>query len=127
MAHDLIFWRELTPRTDSPREVYNRLLADEDVEGLAVLPIDRVKRRFAEAFPGIDDQGAMMSWNGDGSYFQVTWPPSPTNALIVSCGWKLLNSPDTMNRMIDVAHAFGCGLYDPQTGERYEQPAISDG
>src|SRR4051794_37934917 len=121
MSYDLIFWRELTPRTDSPRDVYNLLMEDQAVDGLAVLPIDQVKRRFTEAFPEIDDQGAQMIWEGAGSYFLLSWPPNPSIALIVNCGWPLLNSPDTMNRVIDVAHTFGCALYDPQTGERYEQ------
>ena len=63
-----------------------------------------------------------MNWEGQGSYFNVTWPPCPTNAIMVSCGYKLLDSPDTMNQIIDLATEFGCALYDPHVGKRFDEP-----
>ena len=120
MAYDLAFWRELTPAGD-PKDVYERLMDDEDVECLAALPLERVKQRFREVFPEIEDEGTEMTWEGAGSYFQLTWPPDPVNALLVSCGFKLLESPETMNQLIDTATSFGCALYDPQVGKRFLQ------
>jgi len=46
--------------------------------------------------------------------FQVEW--SPTHVWITCRG---LHGPD-MNRLVDLAAKFGCPLYDPQTGERFD-------
>lgn len=118
MSYDLAFWREITP-AGQPSEVYDQVIDDVDVDGLAALPLDQIKRRFTDTFPGIDDEGAEMTWEGDGSHFQLSWPPDPVNALLVSCGYQLPD--DTMNRIIEIANEFGCALYDPQTDERYPQ------
>lgn len=125
MAYSLYFWREEKPLDLTPDEIAQQVSEDLTVEGLAILPLDEVKQKFAETFPGLDDGLSGLSWEGAGSYFEVSWPPDPVNALIVTCGYKLLKSPDTMNQIIDVAHFFGCPLYDPQTGERYSLPEDS--
>ena len=124
MSYDLYFWREEKPLDLSPGEVCDLLADEQHVEGIVNLPIDQVKQRFAETFPGINDCLSYLDWEGEGSYFQVHWPPDPVNALIVNCGYQLLESPDTMNRIMDVAQQFGCALYDPQVGQRFEQPDL---
>ena len=108
----------------APDEVCNLLAEEQHIEGIVNLPIEKVKQNFAEVFPGINDCLSYLAWEGDDSYFQVHWPPDPVNVLIVNCGYKLLESPDTINRIIDVAHRFGCALYDPQLSQRFEQPDL---
>ena len=94
-------------------------------EGEKLSP-DDIKKRFAEEFPEIEDYGAEMNCSLAGSYFQATWPitsrPGQTQAIYVECGFTLLKSPETLNRIIDVGRGLGCALYDPQTGQRYPQP-----
>ncbi len=126
MAYSLYFWRDIS-RDDRPADALcERLCAEEDVDGLARLPVAEVKSRFLEAFPNIDDGLTELSWEGAGSYFQVTWPtgtkPGHTQAIFVECGYQLLQTAEVMNQIIDVANGLGCALYDPQTEQRYEQP-----
>ncbi len=121
MSYDLIFWKEVTPINEPPDRVCEMISNDEAIEGIAELPIDQIKMRFLEVFPDIDDNGAEMYWEGEESGFTLTWPPNPTNAIIAQCGYGLLESPQIMNQIIDIAHEFGCGLYDPQVGKRFEQ------
>ena len=70
------------------------------------------------------DGGPELNWKGSGGSFQVTWPveskPRYTLALFVNCRYNLLRNTETMNRIIEVAHEFGCAHYDSQTGKRYE-------
>jgi hypothetical protein len=126
MSYDLYFWREERPQSASPGDTCERLCSDEDVNGIAALSVDKIKLRFAQEFPGIEDNGTELTWEGAGSYFQVTWAicskPGFTLCIIVNCGWQLLKAPETMNRIIDLGNGLGCALYDPQTGTRYPQP-----
>jgi hypothetical protein len=126
MAYSLLFWRETSREIGSPESVSECLAADEEHASLAWLSVVAIKSKFATLFPGIDDCGCNLDWEGSGSYFQVTWPISSrsqqTQAIYVECGYELLKSPEVMNRIIELAGEFGCALYDPQTGERYEQP-----
>lgn len=126
MSYDLYFWRELTPQAPSPKTICEQLVQGEEPDGLAYLSVASIKQRFGAAFPQIQDEGTQLECEVSGSYFQVTWPvsskPAKTSGIFVNCGYKLLKSPDTMNRIISVANDFGCALFDPQTGERYQQP-----
>ncbi len=125
MSYDLHFWREDTATGRKPVEVRDLLLEGNDVPQLATWPIEGVKAAFHRHFPDIDDQGVRLWWEGDNSYFYVEFryaDEKQVQMISVSCGWKLLDSPDTMNRIIDVGHSLGCALYDPQVDERFEQP-----
>lgn len=121
MTYSLYFWRQTKSLSLSVDEVCSQLCEDRAIDGVAELPIDAIRQAFMDAFPGMNGLSA-LAWEGDGSYFEVHWPPDPCNMLTVTCGYKLLESPDTMNRIIDVAARFGCAFYDPQTGKRYHQP-----
>lgn len=122
MAYSLYFWRETEAALATADEVCAQLCEELAVPGVAQLPMDRIRQSFVDAFPGIKEGASGLEWEGSGSYFEVEWSPARCNLLTVLCGYKLLKSPDTMNRIIDVAAKFGCALYDPQTGERYQQP-----
>lgn len=124
MAYSMYFWREVGAVSIPPDEVCNKLCQEREVEGVEALPIDAIKQSFADEFAELKIGILSLIWEGAGSYFEVHWPADVTNILIVSCGFKLLNSPATMNRIIDVAAKYGCAVYDPQTGKRYPQPQI---
>jgi hypothetical protein len=50
------------------------------------------------------------------------------NLVIANCGYELLKTPEAVNRLIEAfATSLGCALYDPQTGERYEQVEPTSG
>jgi hypothetical protein len=125
MSYDLYFWREIASSGARPEDVCALLCEEQEPEGLAWLSVADLKGRFAAAFPGIRDGGTELNWEGEESYFQVSWPvgsrPGRTLGIFVHCGYPLLESPDTLNRVIEIAGEFGCALYDPQTGKRYNQ------
>ena len=95
------------------------------VDGIAHLPIKEIKAAVMSEFPDIDDGLAEMTWDGNESYFQIYWPVYPTH-VSVSCGFKLLENPEPLNRLIDLMARFGCALYDLQTDQRYEQQDLNE-
>jgi hypothetical protein len=126
MSYDLYFWRQTSFQNEAPEQICKELERDIEIPGIVFLPIAKIKERFIASFPETDDGGSQLNWEGTNSYFQVSWPttskPGLTLAINISCGYKLLETPEIMNRLISVAQEFGCALYDPQTGERYQQP-----
>lgn len=126
MSYDLYFWREIATNNGSPESTCDQLGRDEELSGVAYLNVTKIKERFRNSFPNINDSGSQLEWEGVGSYFLASWSttsrPDETMMITVSCGFQLLESPESMNLIISVLQEFGCALYDPQTGERYEQP-----
>lgn len=125
MSYNLYFWRQERNLGETPAEICGRLTDNAAVAGVAVLPRAMVRQKFRESFPDISDSDANLDWEGAGSYFQVGYnhvDENNVNCIIITCGYKLLDSPDTMNLIIDVGNSLGCALYDPQAGMRYAQP-----
>ena len=125
MSYDLYFWREEKATGNSPEEMMNLLQDDGPQPELATWPISKVKDTFREFFPEVTDEGLQLWWEGAGSSFNVGFGYSDerhAKMFVVMCGYKLLDSPDTMNRIIDVGHRLGCALYDPQENQRFQQP-----
>ncbi len=107
----------------SPDAICQQLAEDKLIDGIAILPIGEIKAAIVAEFPDIEDGLTSMTWEGGGSYFEVSWSVWATQ-VSVNCGYKLLKNPEPLNRMINVLAGFGCALYDPQTGERYTQPEM---
>ena len=125
MSYDLYFWREEKELGLPPDKIAEILSEDQHISGISTFKREDISDAFIKEFPDIVDENIQLDWEGAGSYFQVEFtygPEKRINSIIVTCGYKLLDSHETMNRIIDVCAAFGCALYDPQTGERYQQP-----
>jgi hypothetical protein len=125
MSYDLYFWRQASSVTAKPDELLSQLQDAVSLPGISSFPLTTVKEAFRSHFPDIAIGDGGLDWEGAGSYFQVgfTFLDAHTVTCVsVSCGFKLLDSPDTMNTIIEAVTSLGCALYDPQTGQRYEQP-----
>jgi len=125
MSYDLCFWREEHDLGMPPGDVADLLQDDTPVAGVATFPRSEVRQRFRDAFPDINDGDVSLDWRNDDSYFQVGFNHADernVNCIIVACGYQLLQSPEMMNRIVDVGNSLGCALFDLQTGERDEQP-----
>jgi len=125
MSYDLYFWREEKPAGKTPQDMMKSFQEDGPQKGVAIWPRNAVITAFKSAFPEIQDEGNQLVWEGAGSGFTVefAYADERTIKLIVAlCGWKLLDSPETMNQVIAVANGLGCALYDPQSNKRFEQP-----
>ena len=121
----MYFWKQTKDLQMRPEQVVDRLAEDKPLDGVATFPRTLVREVFRKAFPDIVDRDADLDWEGAGSYFQVGFGHATerdVHLISVFCGYSLLKSEDTMNRIIDACCSLGCALYDPQTGERYEQP-----
>jgi hypothetical protein len=114
VSYDLNFWKERPGVELDPQSVYERLSEGEIVDGLEVLPIERIVERIAAEFSQWERLGP-YDWESPGQRgsFQVATTPQ---SFRVDCYGMY---DEDMNRVIDIGHEFGCPLYDPQTGERY--------
>ena len=129
MSYDLYFWRQDPSVTASTEEVLDQLQDGASVPGIAPLPLASVKDAFRREFADIEIGDGQLRWEGAGSDFLVDFTFLDTKvvtSVVVTCGYKLLHSPDTMNTIIDAVGSLGCALYDPQTSQRYEQPDPRD-
>ncbi|MFO1477140.1 MAG: hypothetical protein U1F98_10870 [Verrucomicrobiota bacterium] len=125
MSYDLYFWRQTGDFKKSPSEVLDALSEDGPVEGIASFPRDHVRRVLKEYFPEIEDADMELTWEGDGSYFQVSFGHATerdVHLIVANCGYELLKSQTAINRLIEACTSIGCALYDPQTDKRFEQP-----
>jgi hypothetical protein len=126
VSYDLVFWKQQEGVNLDPA-VVDRALRDavrpaELVEpaGLVELPIeawlDELMRSFPDAVRGPNGPNEWIDWvSSDGRRsFQVEW-----SAVHVEIACRGTDNA-TMNRIIDIALEFGCPLYDPQTGERFD-------
>jgi hypothetical protein len=114
MSYDLNFWKYKKDVNDDHQSVYERLSEGEHIEGLEELPIadmlDRVKEEFSIGWEKKDGS----TWESEEKAFSIFTTPQ---FFRVDCYG--LEGED-MNIFIDIMYEFGCPLYDPQVGQRYE-------
>ncbi len=115
MSYDLNFWKQDPRQELDPKVVYERLSDGERVEGLEEIPIDRILARVAEKFVDGWQRLGEHTWESAQGGFQIY---TTAQLFRVDC-YGL--SGEIMNLFIDIAHEFGCNLYDPQTCIRYEE------
>jgi hypothetical protein len=114
MSYDLNFWKQQPGSTLDPQGVYERLSEGELVEGLEDLPIERIMTRIAETFTAEWERLGPNDWESSQGSFQVSTTPQ---SFRVDC-YGLTG--EVMNLIIEIGQEFGCPLYDPQTGVRFE-------
>lgn len=122
VSYDLVFWRQDPGERRSPQLIYEALVDNGAVPGIPLLPVEDFLARLMEAFPGASREpngpGEWIVWSHprDGSGFQVEWTSQ--------CVWISCRPLDEgrANKMVDIANAFGCALYDPQVNERFGLP-----
>jgi hypothetical protein len=125
MSYDLYFWRQAKHFEQGPDEILDLFAEDQPVDGIVAFERGQVRQLLRETFPDIQDDDFELTWEGSGSYFQISFGHASeriVQVISVSCGFSLLKSPEVINRLIDTLGKLGCAMYDPQTGERYEQP-----
>lgn len=66
MSYDLWFWRETKPIDQTPEQICDCIAEEKPLDGIATLPIDRIKGALVAAFPDIQDEGASMTWHTSG-------------------------------------------------------------
>jgi hypothetical protein len=120
VSYDLVFWRFKPGRKGPPAMACEALLDGGDPDDLEALPIEEVLGAILAAYPkarrGPNGAEEWIEWSDDANrqVFEVWW--SPKHFRVVCRGLP----GEMMNAFIDIAHSFGCPLYDPQTGERFD-------
>jgi len=122
MSYQLVFWqREVGVGANAPA-VYEALMDGGTVDGLRPLPIEDMAAAILAAFPTSvrEPNGPSSEWidwvsEDQHTAFQVEWSPQHV------CIDLRPQNNDVANRLIDIVSGdFGCPLYDPQTGERFD-------
>jgi len=114
MSYQLIFWKQPPGSPADPLAVYERLMAGERVAGLDELPGDRFRAGVAEAFAVGWERLDEYNWERADGSFQIE--VGPQHFLVVAYSLP----GEVLNEFIDIGSKFGCKLYDPQTGVRFE-------
>ncbi len=115
MSYDINFWKQSAGFSRAPQEIYEQLCDGKPVDGLVDLPVHEFLARIKAVFPGTTENAGTLDFDSENSgAFQVSWPPQHVR---VDC-YQMPG--EEMNKFIDIAAEFGCPLYDPQTGERFE-------
>jgi hypothetical protein len=116
MSYDVFFWREEPDAKLDPQRVLRELQDSVVLPGVVSLALDTVKSAFKQQFPDISDDGSSLEWEGDDSYFQVSFTfldERTFSMATVCCGYSLLKSPTALQRLRAVASALGCRFFDP--------------
>lgn len=114
MSYDLDFWRYKEGVKLDHQKVYEQLSDGNHVKGLEDLPIDAVVRRVSELFADWEKLDGLTFDGGERGSFQLFTTPQ---FFRVDCYGM---EGEEMNKFVDMGNEFGCALYDPQVGERFD-------
>ena len=114
MSYDLNFWRCKPGTTLDHQRVYERLCDGQLVDGLEELPIAEIVGRIREVFSDWNRIDDVTFEAPNGGVFQVY-----TTLLLFRVDCYGIDQ-ENMNKIISVANEFGCPLYDPQAGIRFD-------
>ena len=129
MSYDLWFWNQADGVTKKPGEIVLELSEagadgqETEVSGLIPLEIEGLIRRIIEEFPEIEQHRNPET----GELRQLILDPAETDWVLL-VEWEDTyfqleshSAPGSiLNQFIDIGLEFGCRLYDPQTGTRYD-------
>jgi hypothetical protein len=114
MSYDLDFWRYKAGVKLDDERVYDALSDGQRVDGLEDLPIDEIVRRLTESFADWQKLDDATFDGGERGSFQVYTSPQ---FFRVDCYGM---NGDEMDKFVDIGTEFGCPLYDPQVGQRFD-------
>ncbi|HEX3357918.1 MAG TPA: hypothetical protein VHS31_13180 [Tepidisphaeraceae bacterium] len=114
MSYDLGFWRYKAGVKLEHQEVYEQLCDDQRVEGVEDLPIDKLILRFNELFTDWEKIDDVTFEGGDLGGFQLFTTRQFFRVICYNM------SGEEMNKFVEIGIEFGCPLYDPQVGQRFE-------
>lgn len=119
MSVDLNFWKYQDGIYLDHASVYQKACCDNHiVEGLSPLPIEEILSATAKAFPEWTCLDPFHYEHNEHGSFQISTTPQTVR---FDCyAMKQAN----MKRFSSVLSAFGCPLYDPQQGVRFDKMVI---
>ncbi|MEM9246115.1 MAG: hypothetical protein AAGA67_10300 [Cyanobacteria bacterium P01_F01_bin.153] len=118
MSYEMWFWKQSEDCCLTPSEVLERLNEGQELKGLLELNLDAIKERVKRDFPEFN--GQIFVAEEQKHYFTIDVYP-PFVFQIISHPPSSDAEVNMLNNVIDIALEFGCALYAPQSGERYQQ------
>lgn len=116
MSIDLNFWKYQSGQYLDNAMVYQKACCDnEEVEGLEALPVEDILKETAAAF---HEWTSLDPFNYEGKEhgsFQIS--TTPQTVRFDCCSMEQAD----MKRLTSVLSKFGCPLYDPQMGVRFDK------
>ncbi len=115
MSIDLNFWKYQKDICLDNAAVYQKACCDnEKMEGLEVLPIEDILKEVANAFPGWNPLDRFTYESKEHGSFQISTTPQTVR---FDCSSMVQAD---MKRFSAIMSKFGCPLYDPQQGVRFD-------
>jgi hypothetical protein len=114
--YELLFWQYQEEIYLNHHLVYEALIEQQEVEGLAILPVQVILNRIGSVFSSWEkvDENSWKNPNGKGAFQVKTNPQS----IQIDCYGT---EGKTMNLLADTLEEFKCSLYDPQVPVRYDE------
>jgi hypothetical protein len=116
MSYELVFWRYKPGVNPDHLRVYNSLCDGAAVDELEQLHTERMVDRVGVVFSDWQKLDDLTFDGGDRGGFQLSITPQ---SIRVDCYGM---EGEDMNQLIEIAHEFGCPLFDPQAGKRFDSP-----
>ena len=120
MSYDLILWRG---RSSEPTRTWRDLSRGDTVEGLDPLDFASVlaafRRHYGNDLRVFEDDGTIQ-----GRGWELAVHDEDTYSQ-VECAWSALDHAGALAQLRRAAHAAGCHVFDPQTGEFFEASPTS--
>lgn len=115
MSMDLDFWKYKNNVEQNHKEVYEQACCGGvELPVLESLPIEEIRGKISNVFKDWTAMdGDTYEKEGHGSFSIFT-----TSQIVRFDCYDM--GGDEMNTFIDIMAEYGCALYDPQTGERFE-------
>ena len=116
MSVDLNFWKCQSGSCPDNETVYQKACCDrEKIDGLEILPTDAILKETAAAFRGWTSSDLFHYESREHGSFQISTTPQTVRFDCYSM------SRADMKRFSAVLAKFGCPLYDPQQGVRFDK------
>ena len=114
MSYNLSFWKYKENSYLDNHKVYETLCDEGNIEGLENVPVDEIREKIAKAFSDWNKVDENSFENSNKGAFQIT---TISQSVMIDCYGM---DGEDMNKFIDILFEYGCPLYDPQVGERYD-------
>lgn len=108
------FWKYKENSYLDNHKVYETLCDEGNIEGLENVPVDEIREKIAKAFSDWNKVDENSFENSNKGAFQIT---TTSQSVMIDCYGM---DGEDMNKFIDILFEYGCPLYDPQVGERYD-------
>ena len=131
MSYDLCCWRPAGDSLAASQSIYEKLVEEQEVDGLSWISVAAITARFQQALPAIEVYSTELIWEGKDGSIQVSWPigskPQHTLGIFLNTSWGLLEDGEIVQPLLEALSDLQCVVYDPQQEMLFEEPRLWSG